>query len=105
MWAGVIAVVPNIIMAIIIVLIGFLVAWLAKHAIEELFKVVKIDNLLSHTGLDEAVERAGYKLNSGAFIGNLAGSRRVANCILRIVSGCLYRGAARRHFPLRSEQI
>ena len=45
------------------------------------------------------------RLYPGAFIGNLTGYRRLAHRFLRIVSGCLYCRAARRHLPLRSEQI
>ncbi|OGI83747.1 hypothetical protein A2997_00935 [Candidatus Nomurabacteria bacterium RIFCSPLOWO2_01_FULL_36_10b] len=70
-WFGVAQTLPKIVFAIIFVLIGLLIGWLAKHAVVELFKVLRIDDLLKHTGLDEAVERAGYKLNSGLFIGEI----------------------------------
>jgi hypothetical protein len=70
-WLGVAQVLPKIIFAIIFALIGILIGWLAKQAIMELFKALKIDQLLSHTGLDEAMQRAGYKLNSGLFVGEI----------------------------------
>lgn len=70
-WFGVLQVLPKIVFAIIFILIGLLIGWLAKHAIMELFKALKIDKLLAHTGLDEAIHRAGYKLDSGYFVGEI----------------------------------
>lgn len=71
MWANVAQVIPAILVALAFVLIGVLVGWLLKAAIQKIFKAVKLDNLLSETGLDDIMQKAGYKLNSGLFIGEI----------------------------------
>jgi hypothetical protein len=69
LWIGVIDVVPKIILAILIFVIGWLIATLLEHGVERLIKALKVDSLLAHTGLDELVHKAGYKLDTGRFIG------------------------------------
>ncbi len=70
LW-GIAASLPKIIFAIIFALIGILIGWLANTVLRELFTALKIDKLLAHTGLDEAMTRAGYKLDSGRFVGEI----------------------------------
>ncbi len=72
-WGGVVSVLPEIILAIIIVIIGILIKWVIVQAVRELAQAIKLDKVLSHTGLDEAMNRAGYKLNTGMFLGQLIG--------------------------------
>jgi small-conductance mechanosensitive channel len=70
-WAGLGPALVAVVLAVVIIVIGALIGWLAKHAIEELFKAIHIDKALAHTGLEEALDRAGYKLNSGRFVGEI----------------------------------
>ncbi len=72
-WMGVLGVLPEIILAIVVVIIGILIKWIVVHAVKEIAQAIKLDTVLAHTGLDEAMTRAGYKLNSGMFIGQLIG--------------------------------
>lgn len=69
LWLGVVSVVPKIIVAILVFIIGWLIALLIQRAIVHFIRAIKLDTLLSHTGLDEVVRKAGYKLDSGLFIG------------------------------------
>lgn len=70
-WDGVVSFIPWLILAIVIFLIGWLLAVLIERLIESVFKTLRVDSLLKSAGADEVVERSGYKLNSGRFIGGL----------------------------------
>lgn len=70
-WLGVADFVPNLIIAIIILAIGWILAILIEKLVEHLFKALKVDSALRSTGLEDVVERAGHKLNSGRFVGAL----------------------------------
>ncbi len=68
---GIVSFVPNIIVAVIIFVIGWLVGAALGRIIEQVVKSIKLDSALKSTGLNEAVERAGFSLDSGAFLGGL----------------------------------
>jgi len=70
-WYGVASYVPNIIIAIIVFAIGWILASLVEKLIEGIFKSFKVDVLLKNAGLEDVVERSGHKLNSGRFVGSL----------------------------------
>lgn len=70
-WFGVASFVPNLIIAIIIFAIGWILAFLIEKLVEGLFKSFKVDVLLKNAGLEDVVERSGHKLNSGRFVGAL----------------------------------
>lgn len=68
---GVVAFLPNLLFAIIIFVIGWFVGTLLGRAVSEAVRAVKVDHALKSAGIDEVVSRAGYSLNSGAFLGAL----------------------------------
>ncbi len=70
-WYGVAGFVPTLIIAIIIFAIGWVLASLIEKLVETVFKTLKIDAALKSAGLEDVIERAGYKLNSGSFVGAL----------------------------------
>ena len=70
-WLGVANFVPNLIIAIIIFAIGWILASLIERLVEHLFKALKVDTALKSAGLEEVVKRAGHNLNSGLFVGAL----------------------------------
>lgn len=70
-WVGVENFVPNLVIAIIILAIGWILAVLVERLVEHLFKALKVDVALKSAGLEDIVERAGHKLNSGLFVGAL----------------------------------
>ena len=70
-WGGVLGFVPNLIIAIVIFAIGWLLAILLEKLVESVFKTLKIDAGLKSAGLEDVVKRAGYNLNSGLFVGAL----------------------------------
>ena len=70
-WYGVVSFVPMLIVAIIIFVIGWILAALIEKVVEGLFKALKVDAALRSAGMEEVVKRSGYNLNSGLFVGAL----------------------------------
>jgi len=68
-WYGVASFVPSLIMALIIFAIGWVLAALVERLVESIFKALKADAALKSAGMEDVVRRAGYTLNSGAFVG------------------------------------
>lgn len=68
---GLASFVPGLIFAVVIFIIGWLVAVLVEKIVEAVFKSLKIDAALRAAGTEEVVKRAGYNLNSGRFVGSL----------------------------------
>ena len=69
--SGIIQFIPNVVVAIIIFLLGWLIGEALGKVVDQIIKSVKLDQGLKTTGLNEAVERAGFTLDSGAFLGAL----------------------------------
>jgi len=70
-WYGVASFVPNLIIALIIFAIGWVLAALIEKLVESLFKALKVDAALKSAGFEEVVKRSGHNLNSGLFVGML----------------------------------
>ena len=70
-WYGVASFVPNLVIALIIFAIGWVLAALIEKLVEAVFKSLKIDAALKSAGLEDVVKRAGHNLNSGLFVGAL----------------------------------
>lgn len=68
-WLGVAEFVPLLLLALIVFLVGWLIAELVKMLIVRLLDLVKLNQALSVTGLEKIIEKAGYKLNASLFIG------------------------------------
>ncbi len=70
-WYGVAAFVPNLIAAVIILIIGWIVAALLGRLVSQIIKAIKVDTALESAGFGNVVKRAGFNLDSGAFLGGL----------------------------------
>ena len=70
-WGGTIALLPNLIAAIVIFIIGWIIGSLVGRLISHLIKAIKLDTALEQAGFGNVMKRAGMNLNSGAFIGGL----------------------------------
>ena len=66
-WLGAGKVVANIVGAIVILIIGFIIASALAAVVEKLIKLVKLDSVLSKLGVQEYVERAGLELDTARF--------------------------------------
>lgn len=71
LWVSSIAVLGNIVGALIILIIGLIVATGLAALVERVVNVVKLDKALVSLGLKEYFERAGVQINSGKFFGKL----------------------------------
>jgi hypothetical protein len=69
--AGIVAFIPNIIVALVIFILGWLVGSALGKIVAQVVHSLKLDAALKNTGLDEAIERAGFTLDTGAFLGML----------------------------------
>lgn len=69
LWLGVADFVPKLLLAVVVFIIGWLIAELIKKGIAKLLEALKVDQLLAATGLEKMIEKAGYKLHAGLFIG------------------------------------
>lgn len=71
LWLGFIQFAPRLIVAIILFIIGWIVAALIAKAFEQVFVMIKVDKLLASVGADEMFRKAGMTLNSGYFVGQV----------------------------------
>lgn len=71
LWVGVVKFAPQIIIAILVALVGWLIAVLVGKAVAHVIKLLKVDQALRRAGVEDVVSKAGMQLNSGAFVGAL----------------------------------
>ncbi len=71
LWIGVIDFVPNLIVAIVIVLVGWGIGVLFGRVVSQIIKAIKIDEGLRRAGVEDFLNKGGLSLNSGAFLGGL----------------------------------
>ncbi len=71
MWVGVISFIPNFLAAVVLFLVGWLIAVILGRLTSQIIKTVKLDTALAGAGFDKVVEKGGLQLNSGHFIGGL----------------------------------
>ncbi len=72
LWLGIVGFVPNLVVALVIVILGWLVGALLGRAIWQVFRSLKVDEALRRAGFEGFLRRGGVDLDSGAFIGGLA---------------------------------
>jgi hypothetical protein len=71
LWYGFIAVFPKIILALIIFLIGWIIASTLGSLVMAGIDALKLDRLFKNAGTDEALARAGVQLHIGKVFGEL----------------------------------
>jgi len=71
LWMGVISFIPNLIVAIIIFIIGWIISALLGRLIAQIIQSLSVDKVLRRTGVEKTLNKAGFQLNSGKFIGAL----------------------------------
>lgn len=70
-WIGVAAFVPNLVAALIIFIAGWIIGSLLGRLVAQFIGALKVDNALKSAGIEDIIGRAGFRLNSGKFIGEL----------------------------------
>lgn len=69
LWYGFVQTFPKILLAIIIFIIGWIIASTLGKLVMSAIDALKLDKLFSSAGADEALARAGWKLHIGAIVG------------------------------------
>ena len=69
LWAQAVVFLPKLLFAIIVFLLGLLVANLLQKAVIKVVQLFKIDELIARLEVKDFFERAGIKLNVAAFLG------------------------------------
>jgi hypothetical protein len=71
LWLGVIGFVPNLIVALVIVLIGWGIGVLFGRVVSQVIRAIKIDEALRRAGVENFLNKGGLNLNAGNFLGGL----------------------------------
>ena len=71
LWMGVVNFVPNLVVAIVIFAAGWVVGSLLGRVVSQIIKSLKVDNALKSAGFESVLNRAGFRLSSGRFLGGL----------------------------------
>lgn len=70
-WTSVASFIPTLLGALIVFVVGWIVAVALGKVIEQVVRTLKVDHVLAQLEMEKMMERAGWKLNSGAFVGGL----------------------------------
>lgn len=62
----------SVLVAVIVFIVGWLLAVLVSKAIQRLVKAIKLDSLLKSAGVDDLLNKMEVRLNSGKFLGEIA---------------------------------
>jgi len=71
LWYGFVSFVPNLLGALILFVIGWIVGPIVGRAISQLFAMLKLDKLFESAGASNFLNRAGLRLNVSGFIGGV----------------------------------
>ena len=71
LWNGVIGFIPELVIAIVIFIVGWIIGAILGRVVDQIVKAVKLDSALRSAGLEAVMNRGGFSLNSGRFIGGL----------------------------------
>ncbi|HPJ80431.1 MAG TPA: hypothetical protein PLF70_01890 [Candidatus Portnoybacteria bacterium] len=70
-WEGFIGFLPTLVAALIVFIVGWLVAIFIGKLINKLIKIIKLDSLLLKIGFEKVLSKAKIKLDSGKFFEEL----------------------------------
>lgn len=71
LWLTVVNFLPALIGALVVFIIGLIVASVLEKVVERVIYYLKLDSLLRKTGVESYLERANLKLDTGHFLGQL----------------------------------
>jgi len=71
LWTGVVMYVPKLIIALLVFVIGWIIAVALEKVVAQILRALKVDKALQGVGVEEPLARAGFRLDSGAFVGAL----------------------------------
>ncbi len=71
LWMGFVQFVPNFLIAVIIFIVGCILATVLGRAISNVIGALKIESLFKNAGAEAFFNRAGFRFSVGGFIGGL----------------------------------
>ena len=71
LWATVLGFLPGLVAALVIIIIGWIVATALGRVVWQIVAALQVDHLLERLNFKKPLERAGLKLNTGKFLGEL----------------------------------
>jgi len=71
LFAGLVAFIPNLVVAVIIFVVGWLIGAMLGKLVEQIIGSLRVDQALRAAGVEKVLERTGFALNLGAFLGML----------------------------------
>lgn len=69
LWEGFVSFLPSLIGAVIVFIVGWLIAAGLGRIAEQIIRAIRVDHLLEKLGVGRALERAQMKLDTGRFLG------------------------------------
>ena len=69
LWENFILFIPNLLGAIVVLVVGWIIAVGLDKLVSKIIDILKIDLLLEKLGVGKLVNKAGMKLNTGKFLG------------------------------------
>jgi len=66
-----ISVLPQVVVALLLLVVGWVIGNIFKKVMVRVFKMFNVDAALDAAGVDVLTKKAGYELDSGAFVGSL----------------------------------
>lgn len=71
LFYGLVAFIPNLVVAVVIFVVGWLIGVGLGRVVTQVVGALRVDQALRPTGIERVLSRAGFSLNSGAFLGML----------------------------------
>ena len=68
---GLVEFLPKLIIALVIFILGWVVAYVLGRFVSQVVTALRVDRALKELHVEEVVERAGFRLNSGQFLGKV----------------------------------
>lgn len=72
LWLGMVAFVPKLIFAIVIFIIGWAIGAVVSRALAQVINALKVNKLFESVGAKNILDRAGFRLDFGRFVGEIA---------------------------------
>ena len=71
LWATVLGFLPGLVAALVIIIVGWIVATALGRVVWQIVAALQVDHLFERLNFKKPLERAGLKLNTGKFLGEL----------------------------------
>jgi small-conductance mechanosensitive channel len=71
LFSGVVQFIPNLIVAIVIFIVGWLIGVGVGRVVKQVVDALRVDHALRATGIERVLSRAGFQLSAGKFLGFL----------------------------------